>query len=127
MVEKLKDNPQALMVYQTIRVITDLPRKMGDGKPFPAYDGPVVYFCATHITADFDYFRNEVLEVKTDDHPSVISWKGLNPKTEFLWRIGCWGDAMPWYWIVIIISAIIGPFEAMHALNKARRKREKRK
>ena len=34
---------------------------------------------------------------------------------------------MPWYWIVIIISAIIGPFEAMHALNKARRKREERK
>jgi hypothetical protein len=25
---------------------------------------------------------------------------------------------------LIIISAILGPFEAMHALNKARRKRE---
>jgi len=32
---------------------------------------------------------------------------------------------MPWYWILIILSAIIGPFEAMHALNKARRNREK--
>ena len=31
---------------------------------------------------------------------------------------------MPWYWFLIIITAIIGPFEAMHALNKARRKRE---
>ena len=31
---------------------------------------------------------------------------------------------MPWYWILVIISAIIGPLEAMHALNKARRKRE---
>lgn len=31
---------------------------------------------------------------------------------------------MPWYWILIIISAIVGPFEAMHALNKARRRRE---
>ena len=31
---------------------------------------------------------------------------------------------MPWYWIVIILSAIVGPFEAMHALNKARRNRE---
>ena len=31
---------------------------------------------------------------------------------------------MPWYWILIIFSAIFGPFEAMHALNKARRKRE---
>ena len=31
---------------------------------------------------------------------------------------------MPWYWILIIISAIVGPFEAMHTLNKARRKRE---
>ena len=30
---------------------------------------------------------------------------------------------MPWYWILIIISAIVGPFEAMHALNKARRNR----
>ena len=34
---------------------------------------------------------------------------------------------MPWYWILIIISAIIGPFEAMHALNKARENRERRK
>ena len=33
---------------------------------------------------------------------------------------------MPWYWILIIISAIVGPFEAMHALNKARRMREER-
>ncbi len=32
--------------------------------------------------------------------------------------------AMPWYWILIILSAIVGPFEAMHALNKARRNRE---
>ena len=31
---------------------------------------------------------------------------------------------MPWYWILVIVSAIIGPFEAMHALNKARRNRE---
>ena len=31
---------------------------------------------------------------------------------------------MPWYWILTILSAIIGPFEAMHALNKARRNRE---
>ena len=31
---------------------------------------------------------------------------------------------MPWYWILIIISAIVGPSEAMHALNKARRNRE---
>ena len=31
---------------------------------------------------------------------------------------------MPWYWILIILSAIVGPFEAMHALNKARRNRE---
>ena len=27
---------------------------------------------------------------------------------------------MPWYWILVIISAIVGPFEAMHAWNKAR-------
>ena len=31
---------------------------------------------------------------------------------------------MPWYWILVIVSAIVGPFEAMHALNKARQKRE---
>ena len=30
---------------------------------------------------------------------------------------------MPWYWILIILSAIFGPFEAMHALNKARQNR----
>ena len=34
---------------------------------------------------------------------------------------------MPWYWILIIITAIVGPFEAMHALNKARENRERRK
>ena len=34
---------------------------------------------------------------------------------------------IPWYWILIILSAIVGPFEAMHALNKARQKREERK
>lgn len=33
-------------------------------------------------------------------------------------------EYMPWYWILVIISAIVGPFEAMHALNKARRNRE---
>ena len=33
---------------------------------------------------------------------------------------------MPWYWILIILSAIVGPFEAMHALNKARQNRERR-
>ena len=31
---------------------------------------------------------------------------------------------MPWYWILIILSAIVGPFEAMHALNKAGKNRE---
>lgn len=31
---------------------------------------------------------------------------------------------MPWYWILIILSAIVGPFEAMNALNKARKRRE---
>ncbi len=33
-------------------------------------------------------------------------------------------SAVPWYWILIILSAIFGPFEAMHALNKARQNRE---
>ncbi len=33
---------------------------------------------------------------------------------------------MPWYWILIILSAIVGPFEAMYALNKARQNRKKR-
>ena len=33
---------------------------------------------------------------------------------------------MPWYWILIILSAVIGPFEAMHALNKARKNRQER-
>ena len=33
---------------------------------------------------------------------------------------------MPWYWILVIVSAIVGPFEAMYALNKAREKRKKK-
>ena len=31
---------------------------------------------------------------------------------------------LPWIWILVILAAIIGPFEAMHAMNKARRNRE---
>jgi len=34
---------------------------------------------------------------------------------------------MPWYWILIIFSAIFGPFEAMQALNRAWKKREERR
>lgn len=30
---------------------------------------------------------------------------------------------MKWYWILIIVSAVVGPFEAMYALNKARNRR----
>ncbi len=26
---------------------------------------------------------------------------------------------MPWYWILIIASAVIGPFEAYYVINKA--------
>lgn len=33
---------------------------------------------------------------------------------------------MPWYWILIIVSAIFGPFEAMHAYNKALQRKQKR-
>ena len=32
---------------------------------------------------------------------------------------------MSWFWIIIILTAVIGPFEAMYALNKARKNREK--
>ena len=31
---------------------------------------------------------------------------------------------MPWWWILVIISAIVGPFEAMYTLNKAWKKRK---
>jgi len=34
---------------------------------------------------------------------------------------------MPWYWVLIILSAIVGPFEAMYTLNKARKNRENRR
>ena len=32
---------------------------------------------------------------------------------------------MTWFWIIILLTVIIGPFEAMYALNKARKNREK--
>ena len=35
-------------------------------------------------------------------------------------------EGMPWYWILIIIAAVVGPFEALYTLNKARRNREER-
>ncbi len=31
---------------------------------------------------------------------------------------------MPWWWILVIVSAIVGPFEAMYTLNKAWKKRK---
>ncbi len=34
---------------------------------------------------------------------------------------------MPWYWIIVIISAVVGPFEAMHAWNKAKKNAEEKK
>ena len=30
---------------------------------------------------------------------------------------------MPWYWILIILSVIFGPFEALRAVNRARERR----
>ena len=33
---------------------------------------------------------------------------------------------MPWYWIVIIVSVIIGPFQAMNAYNKMLMRRKAR-
>ena len=33
---------------------------------------------------------------------------------------------MPWYWILIIVAAVVGPFEALYTLNKARKNREER-
>ncbi len=27
---------------------------------------------------------------------------------------------MPWYWIVLIVTAIVGPFEAMYAWSRAK-------
>ena len=35
-------------------------------------------------------------------------------------------NGVPWIWILVILSAIVGPFEAMHAMNRARRNREER-
>ena len=34
---------------------------------------------------------------------------------------------MPWYWIIVIISAVVGPVEAMHAWNKAKRNAAEKK
>lgn len=33
---------------------------------------------------------------------------------------------MPWYWILIIISAIVGPFESYYVINKALRRKKER-
>ena len=34
---------------------------------------------------------------------------------------------MPWYWILAIVSVIVGPFEALYVLNKLWKRKEKRK
>ena len=33
---------------------------------------------------------------------------------------------MPWYWIVLIISVIVGPFETLYAYNKAMERKRRR-
>ena len=33
---------------------------------------------------------------------------------------------MPWYWLVIILSLVIGPFDALYLLNKAWKKQKDR-
>ncbi len=33
---------------------------------------------------------------------------------------------MPWYWILVIISVIVGPFEAFRAYNIAMERKRKR-
>ena len=34
---------------------------------------------------------------------------------------------MPWYWILIILSAVVGPFEAFYTINKAWKKAKARR
>lgn len=34
---------------------------------------------------------------------------------------------MPWYWIVIIISVIVGPFETISAYNRMLKRKEQQK
>ncbi len=33
---------------------------------------------------------------------------------------------MPWYWILIIVCAVIGPFESYYVINKALRRKKER-
>jgi hypothetical protein len=33
---------------------------------------------------------------------------------------------MPWYWYVIILSVIVGPFEALRAYNRLLKRRQRR-
>lgn len=35
-------------------------------------------------------------------------------------------NAMPWYWILVILSVIIAPFDALYLYNKMLKRREKR-
>lgn len=38
-----------------------------------------------------------------------------------------WYERMPWYWIVILISVIVGPFDALYLYNKAKQRSERKK
>ncbi|MCR5107999.1 MAG: amino acid adenylation domain-containing protein [Lachnospiraceae bacterium] len=82
--EMFKDNPSMLQFYERGKVVIDVPRKLGDGVPFPPYDGPVVYFCATQLKAPLDYFSDNIVAVKRDDHPNAIAWRELNPHVEMV-------------------------------------------
>ncbi len=33
---------------------------------------------------------------------------------------------VPWYWIMIILSAVIGPFEAYYVINRAWKRKNER-
>lgn len=75
-----KDRLQAQIFWKMGYYCMDIPKKLGDGRPLPSYDGPVRLFSATQVKEEPTLAK--VLPIKAimrEDNPNVIAWKQLAP------------------------------------------------
>lgn len=75
-----KDRVAATVYWKTGYYCIDVPKKLGDGKDMPPYDGPVRLLSATIIKEEA--FLASVLPVKAimrENNPNVMIWKKLAP------------------------------------------------
>lgn len=75
-----KERLQAEIFWKLGSYTLDIPKKLGDGRQLPSYDGPVRLFSATQVKEEPTLAN--VLPIKAvmkEDNPNVIAWQQLIP------------------------------------------------